>query len=291
LKTLRFDWAGYASNTDPQTCKVLTSVDGSTPIHETTVYPNQFGNGKTIVETIEVDLSGTQYQSIQSIAFTVKHTPGSGSWRDGGAILSSRSAGDVFTLTNVGSATNRYEDVILTGLVDAVPVDTDGDGTPDITDLDDDDDGVNDSDDAFPFNDAEWDDSDGDGTGNNADLDDDNDGLADVDEAAHGTNPLVADTDGDGMSDGDELVAGTNPVLESSVLRVTALVPQSESGLLLEHPSVSARLYEVWMTTNLQGTIWWQLGSSQAGTGTNLSWSLQRDTDEGYFQIRVKQDD
>ena len=52
-------------------------------------------------------------------------------------------------------------------------------------------------------------DSDGDGTPDATDTDDDNDGLTDVEETALGTNPLLADTDSDGYSDGAE-VNGTS---------------------------------------------------------------------------------
>jgi len=76
-------------------------------------------------------------------------------------------------------------------------LDTDGDRTPDLTDPDDDNDGVNDDEDEFPLDLTEWVDTDGDGIGNNADTDDDNDGVPDVDD----TFPLDAsefvDTDGD----------------------------------------------------------------------------------------------
>ncbi|MDB4714869.1 gliding motility-associated C-terminal domain-containing protein, partial [Flavobacteriaceae bacterium] len=39
------------------------------------------------------------------------------------------------------------------------------------------------------------------GIGDNTDLDDDDDGLSDLEEAEIGTNPLVSDTDGDGVND------------------------------------------------------------------------------------------
>lgn len=67
--------------------------------------------------------------------------------------------------------------------------DTDGDGTLDGAD-------------AFPLDGTEDTDTDGDGTGNNADLDDDNDGILDTEEIANGTNPLVPDavTAGSGPS-------------------------------------------------------------------------------------------
>jgi hypothetical protein len=61
-------------------------------------------------------------------------------------------------------------------------IDTDGDGIGDKADTDDDDDGTSDSEDAFPLDPTEWLDTDSDGTGNNADDDDDGDGVLDVDD-------------------------------------------------------------------------------------------------------------
>ncbi len=60
--------------------------------------------------------------------------------------------------------------------------DTDGDTLGDACDEDDDNDGVNDADDAFPLDDAEQSDNDEDGIGDNADPDDDNDGVNDADD-------------------------------------------------------------------------------------------------------------
>jgi len=68
--------------------------------------------------------------------------------------------------------------------------DYDHDGVDDISDNDDDNDGVIDSKDAFPHNPRESVDTDGDGIGNNADSDDDGDGFSDKEEIAKGTNPL-----------------------------------------------------------------------------------------------------
>ncbi len=58
--------------------------------------------------------------------------------------------------------------------------DTDGDQIPDIDDPDDDNDGVDDINDAFPFDNSEHSDNDNDGTGDNADSNDDNDSFADA---------------------------------------------------------------------------------------------------------------
>ncbi len=109
--------------------------------------------------------------------------------------------------------------------------DYDNDGIGDNCDDDDDNDGVKDSEDEFPYDSSEWTDTDGDGTGNNADIDDDNDGQLDVHEIACGSDPLdendsSLDTDGDllpncvdpdddndGLTDEYESSIGTNPLL------------------------------------------------------------------------------
>lgn len=76
-------------------------------------------------------------------------------------------------------------------------VDTDRDGTPDIRDSDDDNDGIYDHDEA--------------GVSDPLKYDTDNDGLSDKEEKTAGTNPKKADTDGDGLLDKDEIRRGTDP--------------------------------------------------------------------------------
>ena len=104
-----------------------------------------------------------------------------------------------------------------TGWISNSSSDYDGDGCKDATeDIDDDNDGVLDDDDVFPFNALEWADFDVDSIGDNADTDDDNDGVddtndsfpfnpfewADFDEDSIGDN---ADTDDDNDSVEDDL--------------------------------------------------------------------------------------
>ena len=81
------------------------------------------------------------------------------------------------------------------------PTDFDGDGIDDHIDTDDDNDGVLDVDDAFPYDASEDTDTDGDGTGDNADTDDDNDGTLDTDDAFPLDATEDTDTDGDGTGD------------------------------------------------------------------------------------------
>ncbi len=80
-------------------------------------------------------------------------------------------------------------------------LDSDGDTAGDACDLDDDNDQVADSDDAFPLDPAESTDTDGDGVGNNADTDDDNDGVEDGGDAFPLDPDETTDVDGDGVGD------------------------------------------------------------------------------------------
>jgi hypothetical protein len=77
-------------------------------------------------------------------------------------------------------------------------LDTDGDGTGNNADTDDDDDGVLDTEDAFPLDLSESLDTDGDGTGNKADTDDDGDGFLDAEDAFPLDLSESVDTDSDG---------------------------------------------------------------------------------------------
>ena len=86
----------------------------------------------------------------------------------------------------------------------SVPSDNDGDMVCDVMDLDDDNDGTEDSLDAFPMNNTEDTDTDMDGIGNNADTDDDGDGIADLVDAFPLDGTEYTDTDGDGTGDNSD---------------------------------------------------------------------------------------
>jgi hypothetical protein len=92
--------------------------------------------------------------------------------------------------------------------VDACPEDptessdNDGDGVCDGNDMDDDNDGVSDSEDLFPTDPAESTDTDGDGLGDNADPDADDDGVLDeADNCPLTANLDQRDTEEDGIGD------------------------------------------------------------------------------------------
>lgn len=91
--------------------------------------------------------------------------------------------------------------------------DFDLDTVGDICDIDDDNDGALDLNDAFPLDAKDYLDSDNDGLGDNYELDNglsisnpdfDGDGLKDGEEVALGTNPKIGDSDDDGVIDGND---------------------------------------------------------------------------------------
>ncbi|UCE73052.1 MAG: hypothetical protein JSV56_08405 [Methanomassiliicoccales archaeon] len=104
-------------------------------------------------------------------------------------------------LDPLGAITESFEDNNNASKALFVDRDFDGDFIGDSVDPDDDEDGYNDVDDAFPYDPNEWVDTDSDGIGNNADDDDDDDGLLDTEEAEMGTDPLDPDSDDDGVKD------------------------------------------------------------------------------------------
>lgn len=82
----------------------------------------------------------------------------------------------------------------------------------DPTDPDSDNDGFLDGSDDLPLDPTESKDYDKDGIGDNSDLDDDNDGITDQEEALLGTDPKDQDSDDDGLGDLEELNLGTDPL-------------------------------------------------------------------------------
>lgn len=97
-------------------------------------------------------------------------------------------------------------------------IDTDSDSIVDCVDLDDDNDGVKDINDAFPLNSDETVDTDGDGIGNNSDPDDDNDGLVDQFDDLPLNPAEQTDTDGDGIGNNSDIDDDGDGVIDADDL-------------------------------------------------------------------------
>ena len=109
-------------------------------------------------------------------------------------------------------------DGLLDGEDDEPLSDRDQDGIMDGIDPDDDNDGVLDEDDTFPYDPTESSDNDADGIGDNSDTDDDNDGMPDSWEQQYGLDPLSSadrnlDPDNDTFTNHTEYLNGTNPTV------------------------------------------------------------------------------
>jgi len=94
-------------------------------------------------------------------------------------------------------------------------LDTDGDAVGNVCDLDDDNDGVVDNEDAFPLDGTESVDTDSDGIGNNADQDDDGDGVVDILDAFPLDPSETMDTDLDGIGNNADTDDDNDGVLDS----------------------------------------------------------------------------
>ncbi|WP_286271491.1 S8 family peptidase [Thalassotalea hakodatensis] len=113
-------------------------------------------------------------------------------------------------------------------------VDTDSDGIGNNADTDDDGDGVDDSADAFPLDASESVDTDSDGIGNNADTDDDGDGVDDSADAFPLDASESVDTDSDGIgnnADTDDDGDGVDDSADAFPLDASESVDTDSDGI------------------------------------------------------------
>lgn len=121
----------------------------------------------------------------------------------------------VATATNGNQFSNIIPSAITIGINAGGLNDVDSDGIENERDTDNDNDGIPDSNDQFPYDPLEQMDFDNDGIGDTRDIDDDNDGIPDGFETENGLNPLNAedaylDADEDGLSNIEEYELGTS---------------------------------------------------------------------------------
>lgn len=112
-------------------------------------------------------------------------------------------AGDSCDLDDDGDGVEDTQDAFPVDADEAI--DTDSDGVGNNTDTDDDGDVVADAEDRFPLDDAETLDTDSDGLGNNADADDDGDSVPDINDDLPLDMTESVDTDHDGLGNNEDL--------------------------------------------------------------------------------------
>lgn len=144
-------------------------------------------------------------------------------------------------------------------------------------------------------------DTDNDGTPDISDLDDDNDGLSDAQEELLGTKPLVVDTDNNGIDDGDEdfdhdgqtnldelWIVQTDPLDGNSKFEFSIRYRSFSNELELFCPTLPGRNYQLWLGSSLfnlaPGTIY-------PGDGNELIIPVSEMAETGFFYIEVSLDE
>lgn len=122
-----------------------------------------------------------------------------------------------------------------------------------LDEVDDDEDGLNNS----------WEKSYGSNPNN---PDSDGDGISDGEEHLLGTHPALADSDGDGMRDNDELRAGTSPTDPTSFLGMANVGMQS-GDLIVQWRSVTGRTYQIQSARGLIGAKFEDIADAIPATG------------------------
>ena len=231
-------------NYDPTSSAILQALAVGEYIIDTFTYTVIDGNGGTDAGTVSINVTGVNDAPTIITSDVLEVIAGQAYYVDYDAIDIDTS--DILTWSQNSNASWFTIDTV-TGIINAIPVnadagtywvnisvddgnggidsanftlevlmDTDGDTDPDITDSDDDNDGVPDTSDDFPLNHAEDTDTDLDGIGNNADTDDDNDGVPDTSDDFPLDSSESNDTDNDGIGDNADADDDNDGVLDVS---------------------------------------------------------------------------
>ncbi len=182
--------------------------DGTTTAADTpvtiNVLENDTDNEELVPETVAiVDNPGNGTVTINPDG-TVEYTPNPGFVGE-----------ETFTYTVTDNEGNVSEPATVSIIVQDPDTDTDGDGVPDVIDLDDDNDGILDTEDGPG-------DTDGDGVPDIVDLDSDNDGISDLDESGL-TPETIAELD----TDNDGVIDPTNEFGDNGVVDTVETTPDS----------------------------------------------------------------
>jgi len=132
----------------------------------------------------------------------------------------------------------------------------------------------------------------GPGSGGGA-RDTDGDGIPDdweTDNFGGPTNAIAdADSDTDGADNYDEYIAGTGPNSSNSVLAITSFEANTNTAtLVFRWPSVTGRVYSIWMATNALNDYTQHIGSLAATAPTNGYTNMAPSSDGTcFYGVRV----
>ena len=186
----------------------------------------------------------------------------------------------ISTMTTTGSQTPT------TGLRSTPPEwrDFDGDNNGDANDTDDDNDGVADVEDAFPYDSTESADNDSDGVEDNMDSDDDNDGVDDydstgaqLDNCRTTVNQIQANNDGDtsgDLCDDDDDNDGTDDSLDAYPMNDAADTDTDGDGLPDDFLTTSTTSVQTCTVTNTADTATQYCEGTVTATGEALTFEL-----------------
>ena len=130
-------------------------------------------------------------------------------------------------------------------------------------------------------------DLDGDGTPDESDLDDDNDGMPDAWESLHGFNARqpadgALDSDGDGALNRQEYVADTDPTNKASCLRLVAI--SADGPVTIFFPSAASRRYSLQGVATLPEGAWSNVPGAGPRAGVDGQ-DFMTDTNEASYRF------
>ena len=138
-------------------------------------------------------------------------------------------------------------------------------------------------------------DSDGDNYPDITDPDDDNDGIPDADEIAHGFNPnsnadAALDSDSDGFNNLHEVSFGSDPNDAASVPGQLSISPNEQPAHTLSFPGTSGRAYSLWRSTTLETDSWTIIDRSERSLPENeaiLFLDRSPPMDKAFYRVSV----
>lgn len=135
-------------------------------------------------------------------------------------------------------------------------------------------------------------DTDGDGFPDASDPDDDNDGIPDTWEIARGLDPFVDDrsdhSDSDAFDNWHEYVTNTDPLDGNAFQTFSFEIDQSTDNPSMRFGTSASRFYAVEFRNDLSTGSWSVLGTEFPGTGSEMTVPDPANAFQRYYRLRVE---